>query len=243
MRLVQGALNGHFQTGLTDCWQYVYQRRNKSNNASCARVLKEPNRYEQAAEHSPPAMWHKDSLSWSLHDVNWFCCWPIWLLCAWVDDAEPADCLPLYLGLLGQEQLQDIGHSRQKWTICRPTMMNSSCARKTCICEWQEKRLTPCPAHGQGGDASCIQQGQAALFYEARRCTPQAAQCKNIVGGRKLEAVSAVLTSFGVSGGNNAQRLCPYSSAFHALVANGSTCSPVPLRAGPITNHLQDSQE
>jgi len=51
------------------------------------------------------------------------------------------------------------------------------------------------------------------------------------------------LTSRGVSGGKSAQRLCPLMSAFQALVANGSTCSPVPLRAGPITNHLQAGRQ
>lgn len=43
----------------------------------------------------------------------------------------------------------------------------------------------------------------------------------------------------GVAGGNKAQRLVPLMRAFQALVAKGSMCSPLPLRAGPITNHLQ----
>ena len=42
-----------------------------------------------------------------------------------------------------------------------------------------------------------------------------------------------------VPGGKRAQRLWPTRRAFQALVARGSTCSPLPLRAGPITNHLQ----
>jgi hypothetical protein len=44
---------------------------------------------------------------------------------------------------------------------------------------------------------------------------------------------------FGVPGGNSAQRLWPASSAFQALVARGSMCSPLPLRAGPMTTHLR----
>ena len=42
-----------------------------------------------------------------------------------------------------------------------------------------------------------------------------------------------------VPGGNRAHRLWPTSRAFQALVARGSTWRPLPLRAGPITNHLQ----
>ncbi len=37
-------------------------------------------------------------------------------------------------------------------------------------------------------------------------------------------------------------RLCPDSNAFHADVANGSTCKLLPLLAGPMTNHLDQGK-
>jgi len=41
-----------------------------------------------------------------------------------------------------------------------------------------------------------------------------------------------------VPGGNKTHRLCPCTRAFQAEVAKGSMCSPDPLLAGPMTNHL-----
>ena len=36
--------------------------------------------------------------------------------------------------------------------------------------------------------------------------------------------------------GTAGKALAPISSAFHADVASGSTCTPLPLRAGPSTS-------
>ena len=58
------------------------------------------------------------------------------------------------------------------------------------------------------------------------------------VRGREQACRSARTHARGVPGGNRAQRLCPAASAFQALVASGSTWRALPLRAGPITNHL-----
>lgn len=47
--------------------------------------------------------------------------------------------------------------------------------------------------------------------------------------------------SLGVLVGKRHHRLWPETSAFHALVPNGSMWIPVPDRAGPNTNHLAKS--
>lgn len=90
--------------------------------------------------YSPPSKRHKHCLSRSLYDINGFCGWPVWLLCAWVDGAEPGDCLSLNFGLFWQKQLQTtfaqrMGRGKQrcehfegKWMVYqRPT---GCCKRK-----------------------------------------------------------------------------------------------------------------
>ena len=83
------------------------------------------------------------------------------------------------------------------------------------------------------------EQGSRLVTQEPSEGPSPPSDCQQYLTGNSHEVQRLLFDEhLGVPGGNSAQRLVPASSAFQADVARGSMCRPLPLRAGPITNHL-----